>query len=494
MEGIGLALAVPGAIDNFMKLGNILLEKLENYKNASAVIQEMEKFGIGLIEGQFKGHLRIAISAMNDPSVDEEMKMILDNLLFETQVQLVNANASLGKHTTKGRLHFAFIGEPAIKKVLRNLQGLQGKFYDAMSTISLKKEMTQPNLFLPKQIFSVLGVETEATPGDSLPYSEIFIVHGYRAGHGVGNFILEGIGYFPGNDEIRAERDAQALASKLSKADFPHGIPRLIGYRHAPFRNSYELVFELPPDCESPRSLYDLLLDRNTSVVPSLTSRLSVCYQLAKAVLFTHYLGIVHKNIRPQNLLLLPPKQNTSIEGTICSRHLGTLFLTHWEMSRNADDTSTQLRGAGHWQQGIYQHPTRQGARAEEAYVMNHDIYSLGVCMLEILLWRPFVEEDNNHNFQISMLYQQKAVEGGLVNIRHLGKTNPMVASPRIVQSVFVGIAETELPPVVGDKMAELVVNCLNSVEGGFGTYFVEGQDELEGLKYMFDVLSVFPS
>ncbi|KAF5631162.1 ankyrin repeat domain protein [Fusarium tjaetaba] len=39
----------------------------------------------------------------------------------------------------------------------------------------------------------------------------------------------------------------------------------------------------------------------------------------------------------------------------------------------------------------VYQHPTRTGSKSVK-FVMQHDIYSLGVCLLEIGLWRSLVE------------------------------------------------------------------------------------------------------
>jgi hypothetical protein len=39
----------------------------------------------------------------------------------------------------------------------------------------------------------------------------------------------------------------------------------------------------------------------------------------------------------------------------------------------------------------LYRHPSRQGEYPEEEYIMQHDIYSLGVCLLEIGLGTSFV-------------------------------------------------------------------------------------------------------
>ncbi len=39
----------------------------------------------------------------------------------------------------------------------------------------------------------------------------------------------------------------------------------------------------------------------------------------------------------------------------------------------------------------FYRHPERQGPRPEEACQVQHDIYSLGICLLEVGLWDTFV-------------------------------------------------------------------------------------------------------
>jgi hypothetical protein len=44
------------------------------------------------------------------------------------------------------------------------------------------------------------------------------------------------------------------------------------------------------------------------------------------------------------------------------------------------------------WDRNVYRHPLRQGHDLTEKYRMQHDIYSLNVCLLEIGLWESFVE------------------------------------------------------------------------------------------------------
>ena len=43
------------------------------------------------------------------------------------------------------------------------------------------------------------------------------------------------------------------------------------------------------------------------------------------------------------------------------------------------------------WQKAIYRHPSRHGLHLQTNYSMQHDIYSLGVCLLELGLWRSFI-------------------------------------------------------------------------------------------------------
>lgn len=43
------------------------------------------------------------------------------------------------------------------------------------------------------------------------------------------------------------------------------------------------------------------------------------------------------------------------------------------------------------WHRNLYRHPNRQSLRPQEYYKMQHGIYSLGVCLLEVGLWKSFV-------------------------------------------------------------------------------------------------------
>ena len=52
----------------------------------------------------------------------------------------------------------------------------------------------------------------------------------------------------------------------------------------------------------------------------------------------------------------------------------------------------TSRKGDDDWEKNLYRHPQRQGILLHADYEMRHDIYSLGVCLLEIGLWKSFVD------------------------------------------------------------------------------------------------------
>ncbi|KAH8152298.1 uncharacterized protein LAJ45_03725 [Morchella importuna] len=505
----GLAIGIPGLIDVLITACNYLAEKVNDYKDAPASLQEIRAMEVELVSTQLTAQLESAKIVIKYPDVSDGLKAYLGARLSDIKDRLVKTDNLLEKYKRRSIAYAWLGGKKELLKLVRDLRKLGQDVDAALNGIWRHKKMVPSRLFLTSSQFQLIGGDEDETTKNPLPHSEIYLREGFLTNcenakdiRGRGTFILEPMLYHWGEQESASE-EALLLASKLYKAEISHGIPRIIGYRHVPSRQCHELVFSIPSDRGTPRTLHDLLLCSNPAIrVPSLTARLNVCYQLAKAVLFTYDLELVHKNIRPQNLIILCPEDtlDTTDEKTIRSIILGTVFLTNWESSRNAGH-ATKLLGSKDWQQGIYQHPQRQGQKADAYYVMGHDIYSLGVCMLEVLLWKTFMDQKNGV-YHISQLYQERALHLGLVQPDFFGNTQAMTKIPRNVQKILIDIARTELPAAAGDKMTELVVNCLTCLEDGFGGQFIipEGEEDEEEenhnirLRYMLDVLSIFPS
>ena len=115
-----------------------------------------------------------------------------------------------------------------------------------------------------------------------------------------------------------------------------------------------------------------------------LQDRLNLAQSIAKSVIFLHNSGIVHKNISPDVIIVFNKEDDSD---------MGVSALVGFEKFR-FQDRKTLLRGDKAWEKNLYRHPTRQGIRPEDAYSMRHDIYSLGVCLLEIGLWTTFVQHN----------------------------------------------------------------------------------------------------
>ena len=83
----------------------------------------------------------------------------------------------------------------------------------------------------------------------------------------------------------------------------------------------------------------------------------------------------------------------------------------------------------------VYKHPSRQGL-PQEIFNKTHDIYALGVVLLEIGLWEPAITLEKNH-FAFT--------------------TDPGYIRARLLQQ-----AERRLESKVGRKYRDLVLRCLN--------------------------------
>jgi len=182
--------------------------------------------------------------------------------------------------------------------------------------------------------------------------------------------------------------------------------------------------------------------------------------QLARAVSSVHTFDMVHKNIRPENIILFRDSEST----------LGSAFLLGFETVRREQD-GTRLRGDTDWVKNLYWHPQRQGSRIRERYIMQHDIYSLGVCLLEIGLWSSFVEYSNPNSCPTkSRTYDFRA------------ESSDDFSPPELFKSRLLSIATKELPEKMGTKYARIVESCLTCLDLGNEDFGDESEFQDDGV------------
>lgn len=244
-------------------------------------------------------------------------------------------------------------------------------------------------------------------------------------------------------------KDVQDLSSILAKVDpFRFGLLSCYGaiQHHEENRTptAYDLLLNAPSEVTAPRSLRNILSDKPSET--PLNERIDVALGLARAILFLHASSFVHKSIRPENVLVFGSGK----------AKLGKPYLVGFEKFR-LSTTATQRFGDDLWEKNLYRHPVRQGVRPQEDFIMQHDVYSLGVVLLEIGLNMSFVTWPQgsgerpvpNQHLEIADLISKRA---------HFGKATA-------IKDRFVAMAETTLPNKFGQKYSEVVLSCLTCLD-----------------------------
>jgi hypothetical protein len=228
---------------------------------------------------------------------------------------------------------------------------------------------------------------------------------------------------------------------------------------------SFNFAFRIPEGFNSkPQSLRSYLISGQEH---TLTDRIQLAKQLARAVCYVHTLEFVHKNIRPETVLGFQSKNSA----------FGVFFLVGFEKTRLADGRTKKL-GDNAWDRNLYRHPHRQGLHPEESYIMQHDIYSLGVCLLEIGLWTTFLSYED-----IKKPPKPSHAIGMVLNNRE-------AQDPEMIKEKLVSLAKRELPKRVGNLYEQVVVNCLtcldkDNIDFGNQKEFEDEDGVLVGVRYI---------
>lgn len=162
-------------------------------------------------------------------------------------------------------------------------------------------------------------------------------------------------------------------------------IPPCLGYIHDEDNYRYGFVFsslDNPTANGFPPSLYDLLL---STPKPSLTLRLAAARQLATSVWYLHAANWLHKGLRSENISFMTnpdPIQPSAAR----------IFLTGFEYARPADPSELTEAPSDNRLHDLYRHPSTQfdiPRDGRRGFQKVYDIYSLGVVLYEIGMWRP---------------------------------------------------------------------------------------------------------
>ncbi|CAM1507759.1 Fc.00g046070.m01.CDS01 [Cosmosporella sp. VM-42] len=321
-----------------------------------------------------------------------------------------------------------------------------------------------------------------------IPYSTTRVVQ--RSGSSK-QYLVDTVVCDSGLDLSLARDDAETLAKTLQQVDpgifglpICHGLVKRRDFETRQI-SSINLVFLMPSARGIPSTLRQRLMQPGDF---SLTEVLNLARQLAKAVSFIHACNFVHKNIRPETILLFPDEEPN---GKVT---LGSACLLGFDSFRSIN-FQTLLNGDAAWDRNLYRHPSRQGLHAQEKYIMQHDVYSLGVCLLEIGLWNSFVLKKPAEDGAGSQTDRKLPSESLGLKVNDLDPKTKQSAKPcPVLKDQLVSLAKSILPMKMGDKYTAVVITCLTCLDQGnedFGDE-KEMQDEdgiLIGVRFIEKVL-----
>ncbi|KAJ2997862.1 hypothetical protein NUW58_g518 [Xylaria curta] len=308
-----------------------------------------------------------------------------------------------------------------------------------------------------------------------IPFCDAQLAMRQSARKGLQRFLLIKAACLPEANVNNIRRDLRDLARKLS-----HDSLRTFGLlsckgvieqtdttipdMQAPV--TFTIVFITPTDLSDPRSLRDQLLSSGEGM--ALSDKFDIARQMATSVSYVHAFGFVHKDIRPETVVIFAEAQASSPPA---------VFLVGFGSFRKEEGMTYRI-GDDNWEKNLYRHPSRQGSRPNNEYIMQHDIYSLGVCLLEVGLGKSFVSYDPEGRHPVSL----PAIEAQ--------GNNASLWESDALKNHLVGLARDELPRCMGPRYAAVVKTCLtcldpDNTDFGDKQEFLDKDGVLVGVRYI---------
>lgn len=475
--------AITGCVSLAIEIYRLLQDKLQDLQDELLILSIKHDLSI------LRDFSQIFDSASSDERITDADRLLLNEMCLTLRPNLVaihslvvrrrmsELTASRARKATEKMLQFLYKNE--------ELQGISKEIFQWTERYHIRFGLLPPDLQVRvlayrssgdvttltgihalKNTFAQLTLQGSNLPdaGIVLQQSDITLRPGADASrvfasYGQDVILLEFKPHkstLAGQELLLFEAEVAKLIKLLSKVDAPLcRVLKSMGYFHQSSRFCFAMVYQLPrnitipENVDTPVTLLDILSttrqipgrnSQNELLPPQhpLEQRFELARKIACAVMYVHMMQYVHKSIRSSNIVMLP-KKGVSGETGVFPKHLGEPFLCGFETARHDKATSDQS-GDAHWRYNIYRHPKRQGLYPQERYTMNHDIYSLGVVLLEIGLWRPLLTT-------------------GLAKLKDSSEEE--IAAGK-VKVYLKKMAKERLPVLVGTKFSDVVLFCLN--------------------------------
>ncbi|KAJ2992671.1 hypothetical protein NUW58_g2092 [Xylaria curta] len=185
-----------------------------------------------------------------------------------------------------------------------------------------------------------------------------------------------------------------SLLSDLLQTPKSSGFRSLkcLRWEHRPLQHKFNLYFEVPSgyklgdNCH--QTLRSVIRTAKLASRPTMDSRMAIALSVCMAIQKWHSVGWVHQSINSRNIIFFQSETTGELD-YLCP------YLQGFEFSRQ-DHHPSIVSPMDDFLNNIYRHPQRQGTM-RQGHRKIHDIYSLGVVLLEIGLWQTAEEMLKSH-------------------------------------------------------------------------------------------------
>jgi hypothetical protein len=200
----------------------------------------------------------------------------------------------------------------------------------------------------------------------------------------------------------------------------------------------FGVVFEGPSTTQSRITTLRELLEQTPK--PSLSARVALCAALARCIHGLHAVNWLHKALRADNIVFFSSSSSSNLD---------TPFVSGFELSRPSIMDQWTEKPEFEPAKDIYRHPNAQSSQTDGSYRKSYDIYSLGVVMTEIALWKPIEDVVGLENLS-------KAKPPTLRGIQFRLLQKPLTRNATDAESCLQQIASA-----CGDLLCDIVERCL---------------------------------
>ncbi|TVY48624.1 hypothetical protein LOCC1_G003115 [Lachnellula occidentalis] len=351
----------------------------------------------------------------------------------------------------------ARISSRVLDEAIRTQKLVSSDSTNAVNTLKRLRNVTnhESRTTPDKKASSAVLINEEFPYQQAIPFCSAFLTFDPKIND---TLLLDTIVQNTLTDYKTARRDIESIAVMLQAIEPVnfglvrcHGVAKSRGPQPI-----YQFAFIMPSNCQNPRSLRDLLIYRAPY---TLNQRLQLARQMSRAIMLVHASSFVHKNIRPETIIAAERKDDVDIKWP---------FLIGFERFRLAEG-KTFRTGDDSWEKNLYRHPNRQGVRPDEDYMMQHDIYSLGINLFEIGIWQSLLRwSETAKSFTPQ---SQLEIDIG-------GDPKRLQERATRTKKILITMAREILPQTMGQTYSGMVVSCLTCLDNSGNSFGDE--DELD--------------